>query len=302
MRRSARYRRLLPGVPAGSVSLSCLALAVLVALLAGCGGRPTPAAPAPPAPPVAPAPPAPLPRYATLTELGAATGAQMTADRTARITVTGGTSGGPVQANTTGDGAISFDPVGPSMQITERVQPSGAPAVEELTLVVLPDQVYVKPPAGAGIPVPPGKSWLRIQPNATDPISQQFGQLAQSVRANADPTRGFTQFGDAATIVSSAEEPLDGVRAVRYQIRVDVAKAAAQETDPALKQQLQQTAQNMGTVDSALWLDERNRPLRVLLQQPLGAGQGTYTVDARYRDWGQPVQITPPPADQIAPS
>jgi hypothetical protein len=25
-------------------------------------------------------------------------------------------------------------------------------------------------------------------------------------------------------------------------------------------------------------------------------------VDARYRDWGQPVQIAPPPADQVAPS
>jgi len=302
MHRAVTSRRVPPGVPTG-VGASALALAVLVVLLAGCGGGPTPAAPAPPTVPAPPAAPAPLARYATLTELGAATGAQMTADRTAKITVTGGTSGGPAQANSTGDGAIRYDPVGPSMQITERVQPAGAPTAEELSLVVLPDQAYVKPPPGAGIPVPQGKSWLRIQPNATDPVSQQLAQLAQSVRANADPTRGFTQFGDAATIVSSTEEPLDGVRAVRYQIRVDVAKAAAQEPDPALKQQLQQTAQSgMSTVESALWLDERNRPLRVLLQQPLGAGQGTYTVDARYRDWGQPVQIGPPPADQVAPS
>jgi hypothetical protein len=58
----------------------------------------------------------------------------------------------------------------------------------------------------------------------------------------------------------------------------------------------------VSTVESSLWLDARNHPLRVLLAQPLPAGQGTYTVDARYREWGQPVQISAPPADQVAPS
>lgn len=227
----------------------------------------------------------------------------MKADRTAKIMVNGGTSGGSVQASTVGNGAISFDPAGTAMAITERVQAPGASKPVELTLVVLPDQAYVKPPIEAGYPLPAGKSWLRVQPNAPDPASQQFGQLVESVRANADPTQSFTQFGDAATIVQSAEETLDGVRTVRYQIRVDVAKAAAQERNAALKQELQQSVSSgMSTVDSSLWLDDHNRPLRVLLQQALPAGQGTYTVDARYREWGQPVLITPPPADQVASS
>jgi hypothetical protein len=274
-----------------TAALLVITVAVLAALVAGCGGGP----------PLAPSNPPPLPRYTTLAQLGAATGAQMKADRTTKITVNAGTSGGSVQASTIGNGAISFDPAGTSMAITERVQAPGASKPVELTLVVLPDQAYVKPPPEAGYRLPAGKSWLRIRPNSPDQASQQFGQLVQSVRANADPTRSFTQFGDAASIVQSVEETLDGVRAVRYQIRVDVAKAASQERDPALKQELQQSASSgMSTVDSSLWLDDRNRPLRVLLQQVLPAGQGTYTVDARYRDWGQPVQITSPPADQVA--
>jgi hypothetical protein len=278
---------------ARTVAAPLIATTVAVAtLLAGCGGA---------AAPTTPAPPPPLPRYTTLAELGSATGAEMKADRTAKITITAGTSGGSAQASTTGDGALSFGPDGLSMTITQRVQRPEASTPAELTFVVLPDQAYVKPPVEAGYPLPAGKSWLRIQPNSSDPVSQQFAQLVQSVRANADPTQSFTQFGDAASIVQSAEETLDGVRAVRYLIRVDVAKAAAQERDPVLKQELQQTASSgMSVVDSSLWLDARNRPLRVSLQQALPAGQGTYTVDARYHDWGQPVQIAPPPADQVA--
>ena len=256
-------------------------------LLAGCGSPPTLAPP-------------PLVTYTSLAQLGTATGNQMKADRTAKITVTGGTSGGATVTNTTGDGAIRFDPAGPSMQLTERIQSAGSPPAE-LGIIVLPDQAYVKPPAD---PSAPGvKPWVRIQDGASDPVSQQFASVVQSVRANADPTQSFTQFGDAASIVGAAEDPLDGVRAIRYSIRVDVLKAATQENDPTLKQSLEQTAQKgMATVDSSLWLDAWNHPLRVYLHQQLPGAGGTYTVDARYRDWGQPVQIAPPPPDQVAPS
>ncbi|HEX4361047.1 MAG TPA: hypothetical protein VH141_26170 [Pseudonocardia sp.] len=256
-------------------------------LLAGCGSPPTLAPP-------------PLVTYTSLAQLGTATGNQMKADRTAKITVTGGTSGGATVTNTTGDGAIRFDPAGPSMQLTERIQSAGSPPAE-LGIIVLPDQAYVKPPAD---PSAPGvKPWVRIQEGASDPVSQQFASVVQSVRANADPTQSFTQFGDAASIVGAAEDPLDGVRAIRYSIRVDVLKAATQENDPTLKQSLEQTAQKgMATVDSSLWLDAWNHPLRVYLHQQLPGAGGTYTVDARYRDWGQPVQIAPPPPDQVAPS
>ncbi|WP_445188221.1 hypothetical protein ACTXG6_13975 [Pseudonocardia sp. Cha107L01] len=293
MHRPAQLRRAPRGVAAAALTV---AAGLLATLLAGCGaGTPAGAPAAPPAPP--------LVKYTTLAQLGTATGTQMKADRTAKLTVTGGSSGGPAQATTNGDGAISFDPTGSSMRLTEQVQPAGAPTPLELGFVVLPDEAYVKPPPGVGFPIPPGKSWLRIQPNATDPVSQQFGQLVQALRANADPTLSFTRFGDAATIVSSAEDPLDGAPAVRYLIRVDVAKAAAQAQDPTVAQSLRQTVQNgVSAVESSLWLDARNHPLRVLLAQPLPAGQGTYTVEARYREWGQPVQISAPPADQVAPS
>jgi hypothetical protein len=286
-------RRPVPLLSARAALLS-VAVTALATLLASCGG----AAPAPPAPPP---PPPPMPRYTTMAELGGATGGQMKLDKTAKISVTGGAVGGQVADSTTAEGLIRYDPAGSSMQLTQRVQTASAPAPIEMVMIVLPDQAYVKPPPDAGMP--PGKPWLRIQPNSPDPVSQQFAGLVQSVRENADPTQSFVQFGDAATIVESTEEPLDAVRTVRYRVRVDVARAAAREPNPAARMALQETVQaGISTVESTIWLDERNRPLRVLVQQPLPAGQGSYTLDARYRDWGLPVEINPPPADQVATS
>lgn len=280
----------------GHVRTALLAGAVTVLvtmLVGGCSGAPSGTPSAPP----------PLRHFTTLGELGQAAGAQMRLDKTAKITITGGASGGQVQASTTGEGVLRYEQAGPSLQLNERVVPNGSPSPTELGLIVLPDQAYVKPPANIGLSMPPGKSWLQVRQGATDPVSQQFGQLVRSVRDNADPTQSFSQFGDAASIAETADDTLDSVPTVRYKIHVDIAKAAERQPDPALKQALQDSAQKgMTSVDSMLWVDARNRPLRVLLQQPLPSGQGVFTVDARYRDWGQPVQITAPPADQVVPS
>jgi hypothetical protein len=269
-----------------------LVAAVSVATLAGCSGG---AAEAPA--PSAPAADAPLPKYATLADLGAATAAQQKIDKTAKITLNGGLAG-QSQSGLTGDGVLRFDDAGASMQITQRIQAGGG-TPQELELVVLPDDAWIRPPAGpAGLP--PGKTWLRIKPTATDPVSAQFNQMIQAIRDNADPTKSFAQFGDAISIVETAEEPLDGLRTMRYKLRVDLAKAADRQPDAGLKKSLQDSVQSgLATLDYTLWIDAQNRLARVLVDQPLPRNGGTFSLDARYRDWGQPVQIDPPPADQV---
>jgi hypothetical protein len=259
-------------------------LVLLATLVAGCGGAGT----APPGPPR-------LPHYAALAELGEAMGAAMRSTRTAKITISGSTSGGSVAATTTGSGALRYDPAGPSIALVERAQAANSNQPTVLGLIVLPDQAFVNPPASSGFTLPRGKTWLRIDPNATDPTIRRFAQLVRSVRQNADPTQSFAQFGDAAAITGVADDTVDGSPTVRYQIHVDTARAAARATDPAAKQALRQSA----PVDSTLWLDAANRPVRVLLREPLPGGRATFTVDARYREWGRPVDIAPPPAAEV---
>lgn len=267
-----------------------LVAAVSVAALAGCSGG----SPEAPAPPGAPAADAPLPKYATLADLTAATTAQQKIDKTAKITLTGGQSG-PTPGGLTGDGSLRIDETGGSIQITQRIQAGGG-TPQELELVVLPDDAYLRPPGG----LPAGKTWLRVKPNATDQVSTELNQMVQAIRDNADPTKSFARFGDAISIVSAVEDQLDGQRTMRYNLRVDLAKAAERQPDPVLKKGYQDSVQSgLTTLDYSLWVDAQNRQLRVLVDQPMPQNQGTYSMDARYRDWGQPVQIDPPPADQV---
>jgi hypothetical protein len=258
---------------------------VLGATLAGCGGDDAPAVRA-------------LPKYVSLTELGAATANQQKIDKTATISLNGSLKA-RTESTITGEGALRYDAEGPAMQLTQKIEAGGGTPTE-LGLVVLPNTAFVRPPAEGPSALPDGKTWIKIDPDAEDAKSKEFAQLVQAIRDNADPTRSFTQFGDAITVAESAEEALDGVPTMRYVLRVDLAKAAEQQHDPIMKKSLEQSVEGgLATLDYQLWLDASNRLTRVLVSQVLPDDQGEFTLDTRYRDWGKPVQITEPPADEI---
>jgi hypothetical protein len=270
--------------------VAALAMALTASVLAGCGH----AAPAPAAPPAPP----PIPRYTSLAELSTAVSTQMRLDKTVKITLNVAAADKPV---TDGDVMLLFSPTGSAVRSDQRVYAGSA--VSEISIIVLPDQVYVKAPTRLALP--PGKSWARLRPDTPNPALQPIIRAAQETQQNVDPTQRLVQMSGAATIVDSAEEPLDGVRSMRYRARIDLNKAVAQVTNPWMKesvQRLQTLAQATGnsTMDYVLWLDERNRLERFMVDLPLPGGQGTLKTEARYHDWGQPVDIQPPPADQVA--
>jgi hypothetical protein len=240
----------------------------------------------------APPPPPPLPRYASVTDLGTAIGDQLKKDKTTKIDLVQSMTGGDPEPNTNVEQVLDYAPAGLSVQLDTRLQPPGAPAPLESTTVVLPNQAYVKPPAGSGLPL--GKSWIRIPDDSPLPWMQQVIAQVRTVRESADPAQSFTEFGQAAAITETTEDPVNGAPAIRYKVRVDMAKAAQAEPDPALQQQLSSAP----PVDTTLWLNAQNRLLRMLVQQPTGDG-GMLSLDAHYRDWGVPVDIRPPPPDQV---
>jgi hypothetical protein len=282
--------------------LAPLFVPLVAVLVAGCGGSSDDSGSTAALPTASsPAPSAPLPKFSSLTELGAATAAQQKLDKTARITISGGQTGqsGQPQNTINGEGVLRYDDAGPAMQLTEQLSSGGGEAVQ-LGVVVLPDVAFVRPPPTTGLTLPRGKTWVRIDPASTDPVSKQYGQLVAAIRDNADLTKSFARFGDAVTIVDSTEEQLEGSPAVRYRLKVDMAKAVERQPDPAIKQNLQQSVQSgLTALEYTLWMDGQNRLVRVLVDQPLPQNQGTFTMDAHYRDWGRPTQIDQPPADQV---
>lgn len=262
-------------------------------LVAGCGdGQDAPAAPS-----------APLPRYGTLAQLGKATLDQRLTDRTARFHLTGVTSAGDAPQTVSGDGSMSLTAAGLSMQVTQHVQQLDAKPGPSTTLVIVPGAAYLEVPDTARSILPPGRSWFHIQDDSSSPAMHQFAVAVQNLRENVDPTQGFSQLGNAVSIVDTDQELLDGAWTVRYRISLDLAVAARLATDPTRRAGLEQLVKaGASTDETTLWLDRRNRLLRMVLGRSLldpSGNRTTYTLTLRYHDWAAPVQINAPPPDQV---
>jgi len=135
--------------------------------------------------------------------------------------------------------------------------------------------------------------------NTTGPNAEQLAAPAGTLSESADPTRTLSRDAGATSITGSADDVIDGDPAVRYTIVVDLAEAAAQQADPAVRAQLEQQVRGgLNRVTSTLWVDAVDHPVRSEVRQNL-PGIGTLAITGSYRDWGRPVQIEAPPATQV---
>ena len=266
-----------------------------------------------PTPPATPAPAAPLHHYVKTSELEAAIKAQVLHDKTATtattasIAVPGETPTTlPDGEGATGEvGAVSF---GADSSEVHAFYPvvfeKAAPALVEAT-VLATDTGYLKPPAGMGFPLPAGKPWagpFQLAENTKGSRDQQMAVVATAVTKAADPTYGFDGqlYGTDAAIIGVVDGDLDGVPVVKYSVSVDIARAAERQKNQRRKQILQgHLDQGETSTDITVWVDADNRPLRVSSRS--GKPTRITTVDIRYRDWGKPVTIGPPPTAETTP-
>jgi hypothetical protein len=193
----------------------------------------------------------------------------------------------------TGEGDMEMGADKASMDMT-MTTPSG-----EMSVVLLDGVLYVQTPQ----PVQPGKSWVRIDQEGNDPISRALGTMTAQMRENADPRRTLEQFQEAGTITSQEEGvEVNGEQTTHYQITVDVQKLAEQQQDPRIKKALQQA--NLQDFPVELWVNEQDLPVRMKVDMPMtdaASGKAAKaSVRMDYTNWGEPVEITAPPANQVA--
>lgn len=94
------------------------------------------------------------------------------------------------------------------------------------------------------------------------------------------------------------EEEVEGVRTTRYSGTVDASeglKALDPEDRQAMEQQLQKLGAGKMTVD--FWVDEQGLPRKQVVKTDMA--QGRFEATAHCSDYGKPVQISAPPADQV---
>ncbi|MCT2586270.1 LppX_LprAFG lipoprotein [Actinophytocola gossypii] len=193
----------------------------------------------------------------------------------------------------TGEGDLEVGADQASMDMTMST-PSG-----EMSVVFTDGVLYVRTPQE----VEPGKSWLRIDQEGDDPLSKALATMTEQMRQNADPRRTLEQFQDAGTITAQEEGvEVNGERTTHYRIIVDVQKVAEQQQDPMVRKALRQAGLKDFPIE--LWVDEEDLPVRMKVDMPLAdpasgkAAKASIQLD--YTDWGEPVEITAPPAGQVA--
>jgi len=167
-----------------------------------------------------------------------------------------------------------------------------------ISMVFVDGVLYMKLPQE----LVPGKPWLKIDPNSESVLAKALGSLNESLSKNADPRAALQEFENSGEITDTKEEELDGKKTTHYTITVDVRKMADNQSDPTQKKAMQDAIDSgMKDFPVDVWLDEKGLPVRFALETPTPDGQGGMTsvkMQVDYTDWGKPVDIAPPPADQ----
>ncbi|HET9139574.1 hypothetical protein [Actinophytocola sp.] len=174
------------------------------------------------------------------------------------------------------------------------------PEMAEVTMRLVDNVFYIK----TGEELEPGKPWLKIDANGSDPMSKVFASLVDQMKSQGDPSQTLKQLQDAGEITSKKSEQLDGQDTTHYTVTVDVQKALA-KADPELKKMLDGAA-TAGLKDYPMdiWLNKDNLPVRIVTTVSATNPQTQKTEQAKvtvnYTDWGKKIEVAAPAPNEIA--
>ncbi|GAA3823095.1 MULTISPECIES: hypothetical protein [Amycolatopsis] len=228
-------------------------------------------------------------------ELVLASSGKTSQAQTAKFTLTGSVAGQTLNAG--GEGRFT----GPSPAMTMTMTVAG----QSQEMRVVDKVLYLKlPPEQAAQAVEGGKPWAKVPEDseAGKAIGASMDQAAQG-----DPTQILDQIQQAGTITRSEQTTLDGQPVSHYWVNLDVAKATGTLNTGELPPEVLDKLKNSGAVIPVeIWLNSDQLPVQVTqdltqVMQAAGAPAGAQsaTMTMKYRDWGAPVDVTAPPADQV---
>lgn len=229
---------------------------------------------------------------ASLADLAKSIGEQTADTNTAHMKISADAAGQKLSGE--GDLRMSEQDSAMSMDMTT---PEGT-----MSMVLLDNVFYIKLPTE----LEPGKSWLKIDANdKSNPMAQALGGMTEQMSKNADPRATLEQFEKAGEITDTKEEELDGKQTTHYTITVDVEKLAQNQEDPTMKSAMDEAIKS-GLKDFPVdvWINEDDLPVRFKMDMPTPdptTGKSTSVkMQIDYSDWGKPVDITAPPAGEVA--
>jgi hypothetical protein len=171
--------------------------------------------------------------------------------------------------------------------------------------------VYMRMPIG----LPSGKEWVAIDTKKFGDLDNGGGNTALGVGGGSDPTKMLAYLEKVSDGVEEVgTEKVRGVETTHYSARVDLAKAIDRaDVPPRLRDAVDELAGKVGAVPVDLWIDGDGLLRRQQMEMDFasfvpGAGGATGATGAapnmkmtlEFFDFGTPVSVEAPPADQVA--
>ena len=234
------------------------------------------------------------------------------AARTARI---------DLQMKMSGDSMGSFDVTGEGLtdfasgntDMTMRFDgPIGMEMGDGFEIRGVDGTVYMRMPAALQIPLTEDKPWIAVDvPSDSNSFTSPFALGSQT-----DPTKALAYLEKVSNDVRAVgSEQVRGVDTTHYTATLDLGKAIDADNSvlpPGVRDNMKELAGLFGDIPADVWIDGDGRLRRMTLQLDLGemfrgldpsaaAGSDhfviTETVDLF--DFGTPVHVEAPPADQV---
>jgi hypothetical protein len=196
----------------------------------------------------------------------------------------------------TGQGEGRFDGDDTAMHLTMTVG-----SIDE-DLLYVDKTMYIQLPEQYRAQMTSGKPWGKLA--ADSDLAKTMG--AAQAQQN-DPSQILQQIQEGGTITRSEQTMLDGLQVTHYWIDVDVAKSIDKLKAAGLPEaQLNEVATKVKTIPVELWLDGDLLPVQftedmsgLLTAAGAPASMQNMKVTMKYTDWGTPVDVQAPPADQV---
>jgi hypothetical protein len=147
---------------------------------------------------------------------------------------------------------------------------------------------------------PSAKPWYKV---SLDEVGRQSGLNVDDILKQSqqvDPVQSTRMLTASKDVREVGKETVDGVQTTHYTGTYRVADAIAQlpaDQKEAVRKAFADFGQ--GDIPFDLWVDDQHLPRQMTMKPSLPTG-GTMALTMKFRDFGKPVQITAPPASQVA--
>ncbi|WP_370944425.1 hypothetical protein AB5J62_35775 [Amycolatopsis sp. cg5] len=153
------------------------------------------------------------------------------------------------------------------------------------------------------------KEWAKVAlDDAT--ASKEFGADFNEMMEQNDPSKFLDQIKAAGTIKKSEKTTLDGQPANHYSVDLDFAKMANNLPSGIPAEMVDQLKGKSLIIPMELFVNGDNLPVKVemdmgAMMKEIAAGapqaqqMGEMKMTMKYSDWGAPVDVQAPPADQV---